>query len=59
MKIEAPCLLLAKKWIRKIVCGLGYVICLDMFGKMYSMGANHFGQLGLGHCKCDSNNEEF
>jgi alpha-tubulin suppressor-like RCC1 family protein len=52
--VETPCLLLSGKQIRRVSCGNGYCLMTSIFGAVFSMGYNQFGQLGLGH----SNNGE-
>lgn len=52
-KIEQPCLIMSKKSIRKVSCGTGYTLMLDIFGWIWSMGLNNIGQLGLGHFRSD------
>ena len=49
LKIEPPYLLLQKKQIRKVSCGSGYCLMVSIFGAVFTMGSNQFGQLGLGH----------
>jgi alpha-tubulin suppressor-like RCC1 family protein len=49
LKLETPCLLLGGKQIRKVSCGNGYFLMLNTFGSIFSMGYNHFGQLGIGN----------
>jgi alpha-tubulin suppressor-like RCC1 family protein len=54
IKIESPVLLLSDKQIRKVSCGMGYFLMLSRFGGIWSMGFNHFGQLGLGNFNMDA-----
>ena len=35
-------------FIKKIICGRNFVLCLDKDGNLYSWGNNDYGQLGIG-----------
>jgi len=44
-----PVLLELEIW--KVFCGSNHVICLDFYGKCYSLGGGNYGCLGLGDDK--------
>jgi alpha-tubulin suppressor-like RCC1 family protein len=56
LRVDPPCLLLPNKQIRKVSCGNGYCLMASSFGAVFSMGCNHFGQLGLGHFNAGKEN---
>jgi hypothetical protein len=56
MKVEKPFFLEKGRGVRLLSVGFGYTLSVDMWGKVWSMGVNNQGQLGLGHCNSNSNN---
>jgi alpha-tubulin suppressor-like RCC1 family protein len=56
MRIEDPCLLLGNQHISKVSCGGGYCLMLSIFGTIFSMGTNAYGQLGMGHFDSSQSN---
>jgi alpha-tubulin suppressor-like RCC1 family protein len=57
MRVEKPFFIEKGKQIRSISCGYGYTLIVDIWGKVWSMGFNNQGQLGLGHCNSNEQNE--
>lgn len=48
LRVETPFSLLEKRYVRKVSCGTQHYLMVTIFGSLYSMGCNSFGQLGLG-----------
>ena len=57
MRVEKPFIFEKVKQIRSISCGYGYTLMVDIWGKVWSIGFNNQGQLGLGHCNSNEQNE--